>query len=117
MDKLEEIFRLQNAFDQSLIKERQLENITKEEWLQKLIIALSGELSEVANEINYKWWKTQKPTNWDNVREELSDVLHFFVAMCIHAGLSAEDLYEAYKQKNAENIKRQQGLSDKKGYK
>lgn len=116
MDKLEQIFQMQKAFDDSVVQKRKLENISKEEWLLKLSIALSGEIAEVNNELNYKWWKTEKPVNWDNVREELSDIFHFFVAICIRAEMSAEDLFSEYLKKNSENVKRQQGLSEKMGY-
>ena len=50
------------------------------------------------------------------MREELSDILHFFVSMCIEAGMTADDLYRVYVGKNRENRLRQEGLSQKRGY-
>ena len=35
MDKLDKIFELQQKFDEDVKKNRGLENVTKEEWLQK----------------------------------------------------------------------------------
>ncbi|MDP2891740.1 MAG: dUTPase [Bacillota bacterium] len=116
MDKLERIFELQKSFDDGLIKKRGLEAISMEEWLQKESLAVMAELSELLNEVNYKWWKNPKQVDMGAVKEELVDVLHFFVSMCIKAGLTAQELHDLYIQKNSENFKRQNGLSDKEGY-
>ncbi|MDR3293042.1 MAG: dUTPase [Clostridiales bacterium] len=115
MDKLEMIFHYQNLFDSYVKKERGL-NFTKEEWIQKEILATLSELSELLTEVNFKWWKNPKPLNEDNIKEELVDILHFFVGMCLNAGLTAEELYARYLEKNKENFKRQEGTSEKKGY-
>ena len=80
-------------------------------------MALIDEVTELLNEINYKWWKNKKPINEAAVKEELCDVLHFFVSMCIDAGMSAEELHKIYIEKNRENIARQEGKSQKEGYK
>ena len=74
------------------------------------------ELSEMLNEINYKWWKQEKSVNIDAVKEELVDVLHFFVSMCIKTGMDAEELHRRYLDKNKENFDRQHGRSEKPGY-
>ena len=58
----------------------------------------------------------QKQIDTVRVREELVDILHFFVSMCLKAGLSSEELYRMYIEKNKENFDRQKGLSEKKGY-
>ena len=115
-DKLDMIFELQEKFDQDVIKNRQLENIQPEEWIQKQTLAVMSELAELLNEVNFKWWKNPKEVNTMNVKEELIDILHFFVGMCNRIGMSSAELFEIYIEKNKENFKRQYGLSDKKGY-
>ena len=115
-DKLDMIFELQEKFDQDVIKNRQLENIRPEEWIQKQTLAVMSELAELLNEVNFKWWKNPKEVNTMNVKEELIDILHFFVAMCNRIGMSSTELFKIYIEKNKENFKRQYGLSDKKGY-
>jgi dimeric dUTPase (all-alpha-NTP-PPase superfamily) len=114
-DKLETIFYYQDLFDGYVKKERKL-NFTKEEWIQKEILATLSELSELLTEVNFKWWKNPKPLNEDNVKDELVDILHFFVGMCLNAGMSAEELFKRYVEKNKENFARQNGTSAKKGY-
>lgn len=115
-DKLDMIFELQEKFDQDVIKNRQLENIRPEEWIQKQTLAVMSELAELLNEVNFKWWKNPKEVNTMNVKEELIDILHFFVGMCNRIGMSSTELFKIYIEKNKENFKRQYGLSDKKGY-
>jgi dimeric dUTPase (all-alpha-NTP-PPase superfamily) len=116
MDKLEEIFRLQAEFQQKIKRERDLNGISMEKWLQMQTLAMVSELAELLEEVNFKWWKNPHELNEGNVREELVDILHFFVGMCLEAGMSADDLYQVYVGKNRENFRRQDGLSEKKGY-
>lgn len=115
LDKLEHIFALQAAFDQELTERRHLEGDV-ETWIQREVLAIISELGELLAEVNFKWWKNPKPVDLDAVKEELVDILHFFVSMCLKAGFSAEDIYLAYLEKNNENFKRQAGLSAKEGY-
>ena len=116
MDKLDEIFALQKSFQDKLKRERGLEDIPMEQWLQKQTLAMVSELAELLEEVNFKWWKNPHAIDEGNIREELSDILHFFVSMCIEAGMTAEDLHRQYVGKNRENFRRQEGLSAKPGY-
>ena len=116
MDKLEKIFEMQAFFQQDLIRRRHLEGIPMEEWLQKQTLAMMSELSELIDEVNFKWWKNPKPVDGDRVKEELVDILHFFVSMCLTSGMDAQELHDRYLAKNEENFNRQRGLSEKKGY-
>ena len=86
MDKLDVIFAMQEKFDQDVIKNRGLEDVTPEQWIQKQTLAMLSELAELIAEVNFKWWKNPKPVDIGNVREELVDILHFFVGMCNRAG-------------------------------
>ena len=67
-------------------------------------------------ESNYKWWKNDKPIDEAALKEELVDVLHFFVSLCLRSGMDAEELYARYLDKNRENFDRQYGRSARKGY-
>lgn len=116
MDKLDVIFAMQEKFDQDVIRNRGLEDVTPEQWIQKQTLAMLSELAELIAEVNFKWWKNPKPVNSDNVREELVDILHFFVGMCNRAGMDSEELFARYIKKNEENFKRQYGASAKPGY-
>ncbi len=115
-DKLEQIFKLQQMFDDDVIAKRNLEGITMEEWLQKEVLAMLSELSELLDEVNFKWWKNKKEVDIALVKGELVDILHFFVSMCLKSGMDAKELFSLYKEKNKENFARQYGQSEKKGY-
>lgn len=114
-DMLTEIFRLQKQFDDAVVEHRDLD-YSPEVWIQKEILAIISELSEVLDEVNFKWWKDPKAIDHEKLTEEIVDVLHFFVSMCLKAGIGPEELYEAYIRKNRENFARQQGASDRDGY-
>lgn len=114
-DMLKEIFRLQASFDEAIVKNRELD-FPKEVWIQKEILAIISELSEVLDEVNFKWWKDPQEINQERLTEEIVDVLHFFVSMCLKAGIEPEQLYEAYINKNKENFARQEGNTQRAGY-
>lgn len=116
MDKLENIFKYQNQFDTELAEKRGLSDIPMEQWIQKETLAMLSELAELIDEVNFKWWKNPKPVDTDKVKDELVDILHFFVSMCLKTGMDASELHERYMNKNKENFARQHGTSEKKGY-
>ena len=116
MDKLERIFELQKAFNDELVARRNLGDIPMEKWLQMQTLATISELSELLDEVNFKWWKNPRPVDDAALKGELVDVLHFFVSMCLKSGMSAEELFTLYREKNRENFDRQYGRSEKQGY-
>lgn len=116
LDKLDAIFGMQKALDDDIIRLRNLNGIPQDVWIQKEVLAMISELSEVLDEVNFKWWKNPKPLDDDAIRNELVDVLHFFVSMCLKSGMDAQELFDRYQAKNRENFDRQYGRSDKAGY-
>lgn len=112
---LTEIFRLQREFDEAVIKHRNLD-YSPEIWIQKEVLAIISELSEILDEVNFKWWKDPTEISHERLKEEIVDVLHFFVSMCLKAGIGPEELYQAYVAKNQENFSRQKGETDREGY-
>lgn len=47
-----------------------------------------------------------KEVDMEAYREELVDVLHLYFELCIAAGISIDDLFNAYLNKGNENVKR-----------
>ena len=115
LDKLDVIFQLQQSLDDDIVARRNL-NYSREEWMQKEVLAMISELSEVLDEVNFKWWKNPKPVDAAALKGEIVVILHFFVSMCLKSGMSAEELFTLYKAKNQENFDRQYGRSSKQGY-
>lgn len=116
MDRLDEIFRMQDALNKDIIARRHLEGVSDSEWIQKHTLAMLSEMAELLAEVNFKWWKNPKPVDERAVKEELVDILHFFVSMCLRAGMTPQEMYDIYMEKNRENFNRQAGLSSKPGY-
>lgn len=114
-DKLDVLFRMQAGLDKYIRDKRGL-NYTKSEWVCKKALALMVELGEVVDEAHYKWWKNATEIDDAKLKEEIVDVLHFFLGMCIDSGMTSDELFEIYLKKNKENYDRQNGLSAKTGY-
>lgn len=115
MDKLDDIFALQAQLNTEIREKRHLE-YSSGEWIQKLTLAMLSELAELLDEVNFKWWKNPKEINDRLVKEELVDILHFFVSMCLDAGMTPKEMHQMYLEKHQENLDRQHGLSKKPGY-
>lgn len=115
-DRLETIFELQNMLDTDIQTRRKLDNISREEWIQKEVLAMISELAELLDEVNFKWWKNKKEVDEAALKGELVDILHFFISMCLRSGMDAQQLYDGYIAKNKENFDRQYGRSLKSGY-
>ena len=75
-------------------------------WLSKYSKAMSEEVSELDEELLWKWWSKDE-VDIQNVRVELIDILHFLVSAMICAGLSAEKVFDIYQQKHSVNLNRQ----------
>jgi dimeric dUTPase (all-alpha-NTP-PPase superfamily) len=101
-DKLEQIFNMQLALQLKLgVKFDQ-------DYINIMTLACEQELHEALRETPWKPWKKQQTFNRDNYKKELIDALHFFINLCLAGGITAEDLYEAYIEKNKENYVRKE---------
>ena len=92
MDKLETIFTMQQALNRDIAERRNL-RFSKEEWIQKNILAMLSELSEVLDEVNFKWWKNAQPLDELALKQELVDVLtEFGVKECFYGHLHGKSI-------------------------
>ncbi|MBT6119841.1 dUTPase [bacterium] len=78
----------------------------RRKWFLNFELALRQESAEAVDSLNWKWWKKDEE-DWDNVKIELVDMLHFWVSMCSVSGLDAKEVFELYFKKNKLNHKRQ----------
>lgn len=116
MDKLETIFTMQKALNDDIVRIRHLEDITDDQWHQKLTLAMLSEMAEALEGTDFKWWKNKKEKDPDYLKDEIVDMLHFLVSMALRAGMDADEMFERYLNKNKENFDRQHGKSLKPGY-
>ena len=126
---LEDIFRMQLELNDYVFKKNNLKNKSGDvlnmqaiitavknedmmvndlpnKWLVNYSKAIKEELSELDEELLWKWW-SKDDIDMQNIRVELIDILHFLISAMMCAGLTAEKVFDTYQQKHAVNIKRQ----------
>mgnify|MGYP001297562266 FL=1 len=113
---LETVFKrqveLNEKINPTLYKDIMNDSELRREWFLKFEKALTQESAEAIDSLNWKWWKKDKD-DWDNVKVELVDMLHFWVSMCTIAGMDAQDVFDLYQKKHHLNVKRQdEGYKD-----
>ncbi len=109
MDKLEEIFRLQEQLNKRIGVDT--EGMSKEEqveWVLNYTRAMQQELAELTDSVPWKWWAKYQEFDRQNARVEVVDLFHFLVSLGQVLGMSAEDIHRAYVKKNAVNHRRQE---------
>lgn len=109
MDKLEEIFRMQDALNARIGV--RLQGISEEEqtkWVLNYTRAMQQELAELVDSVPWKWWAKYQKFDRQNARVEVIDLFHFLVSLAQTLGMNADDVYAAYVKKNQVNHQRQE---------
>ena len=101
---LEEIFHLQKEYLSTFKFERYPKSL--EERISVLCTAIIHEATELQDLTSWKWWKTFRGFDKEKAKEELIDILHFFIQACIELDLTPSDLLEIYRAKNYVNRER-----------
>jgi len=108
---LDDVFKAQIALNErlnpTLYKDIEDPETRRRVFLQ-FELALRQESAEAVDSLNWKWWKHDQD-DWDNIKIELIDMLHFWVSMASVAGLTAADVFDLYAKKNKLNHTRQDG--------
>ena len=86
MDRLEHMLTIQQTLNETIRQKRNLTDITPTVWIQKYTLAMLSELAEMLDEVNFKWWKNPKKLDEAALKEELVDVLHFFLSIAWRPG-------------------------------
>ena len=113
---------LQDVFDKQIdlnkkINESLYEDIKtnpeeRRKWFLNFLLAMQQEQAEAVDSLSWKWWK-KMDEDWDNIKVELVDMLHFWVSMCTMADMDAKEVLDLYFKKNDLNHKRQnEGYKD-----
>jgi len=82
-------------------------DITSIQFIRLSFIGLITEACEALETVNWKPWKQKQLYNEDEFKKELIDCWHFLINLSLAAHLTADDVIELYKEKNAINILRQ----------
>ena len=115
-DKLEIMFRMQQRLIEFIedhhpdnwFLDKQLRERFEGSYIYDLCNFLITEAVELQNETQWKWWKIyDKGLDKKRVYDEIVDLLHVILHIAIEAGMSVDDLYNSYVEKNEVNLKRQ----------
>ena len=89
----------------------QTEGMSQEEktkWVLNYCRAMSQEIAELIDSVPWKWWAKYGKFDEQNARVEVVDLFHFLISIAQVLGMSADDVFNAYIQKNEVNFKRQE---------
>ena len=123
MDKLKKIFEVQRNFTEKFFKKQGLSigdvlknKELKVKWNKEYVLALSKEVYEVLDEIDWKMHTSKKSEDVnDNVLEECVDLLKKLLGIIQLKGFSVDDLHEKFidKSKVVEAKFKQEEVMDK----
>ncbi len=110
-DRLETMFREQEKLDDYIRKSREKQGsgyqYSEKEWIDRLTTAMIEEAMEIKEHSDWKWWKKPMDFSREDLKEELADLLHFWLSLCLKLGLTPEEMFEKYMKKNRKNAERQ----------
>lgn len=122
MDKLTEMLTAQLELQQRLGFD--FEAMTTEEktaYIKEYSGFVGDELYEMQRELPYyKPWRKYSndrelvAVQYDKARKEFADAIHFVLNIALALGLSADDIYKLYCDKNAINHQRQENTTEYK---
>ncbi len=108
MDKLDEIFELQESLNHRIgVETKDLTDEEKTEWLLNYSRAMQQELAELVDSVPWKWWAKYQKFDQQNARVEVVDLFHFLISLAQVLGMTPGDVHDAYVKKNKVNIERQ----------
>jgi dimeric dUTPase (all-alpha-NTP-PPase superfamily) len=108
-DQLRELFRMQMALNERIgVRMEGMSDEEKTKWILNYCRAMSQELAELTDSVPWKWWAKYQKFDKQNARVEVVDLFHFLISLGLILGMSADDVYDCYLQKNKLNFQRQE---------
>jgi dimeric dUTPase (all-alpha-NTP-PPase superfamily) len=115
MDKLEKMMELQHSLQARLgTWDKIVDDASKQQFVNQMILAMFEETTEIMRETRYKnpdavpfGWKKGQEWNNELFKEELIDILHFWMNLVHISGMTVEEVYNRYCRKNNINHERQ----------
>ena len=105
MDKLEEIFRMQEALNQRIgVNLPPPTDEEKAKWILNYTRAMQQETAELIDSVPWKWWAKYQKFDKQNARVEVVDLLHFLISSAQVLGMSADDVFALYVKKHEVNF-------------
>jgi dimeric dUTPase (all-alpha-NTP-PPase superfamily) len=108
LDKLEEIFRLQEALNRRIgVDTHNMTDAQRQEWVLNYCRAMTQEVAELTDSVPWKWWAKYQKFDKQNARVEVIDLLHFLISIAQVLGMTPDDFYDGYTKKHKVNLARQ----------
>jgi len=108
MDKLEEIFSMQDTLNKRIgVNTDGMSDEEKAKWVLNYTRAMQQEMAELIDSVPWKWWAKYQEFDEQNAKVEVVDLFHFLISLAQVLGMTPEDVYEAYVKKNQVNHDRQ----------
>jgi len=108
-DRLEELWRMQRALNERIgVRTEGMTEADRVHWILNYCRAMSQEIAELTDSVPWKWWARYQKFDEQNARVEVVDLFHFLISLAQVLGMSAEDVYQAYRKKNEVNFRRQE---------
>lgn len=108
-DKLDHIFELQKSLNKRIGVDTDSMNEEEQiKWTLNYCRALSQETAELTDSVPWKWWAKYQKFDKQNAKIEVVDMFHFLISLAQVLGLTADDVYNGYIQKNKVNFSRQE---------
>lgn len=108
MDKLEEIFDLQDGLNKRIgVNTDEMSDEEKAKWVLNYTRAMQQEIAELIDSVPWKWWAKYQDFDEQNAKVEVVDLFHFLVSIAQVLGMTPQDVYDAYTKKNKVNHSRQ----------
>ena len=108
MDKLDEIFSLQEKLNERIgVMTKDMPEEERVKWVLNYTRAMQQEIAELIDSVPWKWWAKYQKMDEQNARVEVVDLFHFLISIAQVLGMSADDIHQAYLKKNEVNHQRQ----------
>lgn len=108
MDKMDEIFALQEKLNQRIgVNMTEMNDDDRTQWILNYIRAMQQELAELTDSVPWKWWAKYQEFDKQNAKVEIVDLFHFLISLAQVMGMSSDDVFNAYLEKNKVNHNRQ----------
>jgi dimeric dUTPase (all-alpha-NTP-PPase superfamily) len=108
-DRLAELFRMQRALNERIgVHTEKMSTEERIKWVLNYCRAMSQEIAELTDSVPWKWWAKYQKFDEQNARVEVVDLFHFLISLAQVLGMSADDVFRAYVEKNKVNLQRQE---------
>lgn len=108
-DRLSIMFDMQRELQLKYNNGKPMDQFTDDERMPEIrnnTLSCVAELFEALAETGWKPWASSNHTNRDAFYREMVDAWHFFMNLMLHTGMTPDDLYAGYIDKNQVNHRR-----------